>query len=109
MGNKIVTEADRKFTPQPPLPNGVTLPTPGRGQRVSRGPWRPHPYQEEPRQASPLSTAGRMHACCGHVLKAKALLRGLLLLRRRSQCCSAWSLRRSICTSSIRSAVSAAS
>jgi hypothetical protein len=36
MGNKIVTEADRKFTPQPPLPNGVTLPTPGRGQRVSR-------------------------------------------------------------------------
>lgn len=36
MGNKIVTEADRKHTPQPPLPNGVSLPTPGRGQRVSR-------------------------------------------------------------------------
>ena len=35
MGNKIVTEADRKFTPQPPLPNGRSLPTPGRGQRVS--------------------------------------------------------------------------
>ena len=35
MGNKIVTEADRKFTaPLPPLP-GVTLPTHGRGQRVS--------------------------------------------------------------------------
>ncbi len=35
MGNKIVTEADRKRTPQPkPLP-GVTLNTPGRGQRVS--------------------------------------------------------------------------
>lgn len=35
MGNKIVTEADRKFTPQPkPLP-GVSLPTAGRGQRVS--------------------------------------------------------------------------
>ncbi len=35
MGNKIVTEADRKFTPQPKTPNGVTLPTQGRGQRVS--------------------------------------------------------------------------
>ncbi len=35
MGNKIVTEADRKRTPQPkPLP-GVSLPTSGRGQRVS--------------------------------------------------------------------------
>ena len=35
MGNKIVTEADRKFTPPlKPLP-GVTLPTHGRGQRVS--------------------------------------------------------------------------
>lgn len=35
MGNKIVTEADRKFTPQPAVPNGVTLPTPGRGNRNS--------------------------------------------------------------------------
>ncbi|KGH29458.1 MULTISPECIES: hypothetical protein [Comamonas] len=35
MGNKIVTEADRKATPRPQAPNGVTLPTPGRGQRVS--------------------------------------------------------------------------
>lgn len=35
MGNKIVTEADRKHTPQPKLPNGFSLPTPGRGQRVS--------------------------------------------------------------------------
>jgi len=35
MGNKIVTEADRKFTPQPkPLP-GQSLPTAGLGQRVS--------------------------------------------------------------------------
>ena len=35
MGNKIVTEADRKFTPPlKPMP-GVTLPTSGRGQRVS--------------------------------------------------------------------------
>lgn len=35
MGNKIVTEADRKRTPAPkPLP-GMNLPTPGRGQRVS--------------------------------------------------------------------------
>jgi hypothetical protein len=35
MGNKIVTEADRKFTaPLPALP-GVTLRTHGRGQRVS--------------------------------------------------------------------------
>lgn len=35
MGNQIVTEADRKRTPQPkPLP-GVTLPSPGRGQKVS--------------------------------------------------------------------------
>ncbi len=35
MGNKIVTEADRKFTPQPkPLP-GQTIPTGGRGQRSS--------------------------------------------------------------------------
>lgn len=35
MGNKIVTEADRKFTPQPALPPGYSLPTSGRGQRVS--------------------------------------------------------------------------
>jgi len=35
MGNKIVTEADRKASPRPvPLP-GFTLPTGGRGQRVS--------------------------------------------------------------------------
>lgn len=35
MGNKIVTEADRKRTPRPtPLP-GMSLSTPGRGQRVS--------------------------------------------------------------------------
>ena len=35
MGNKIVTEADRKFTPPPPLPNGNSLPSAGRGQRRS--------------------------------------------------------------------------
>jgi hypothetical protein len=35
MGNKIVTEADRKFTPPLPTLPGVTLPTHGRGQRVS--------------------------------------------------------------------------
>lgn len=35
MGNKIVTEADRKATPRPVPPNGFTLPTGGRGQRVS--------------------------------------------------------------------------
>ena len=35
MGNKIVTEADRKRTPRPVAPNGVTLLAQGRGQRVS--------------------------------------------------------------------------
>ncbi len=34
MGNKIVTEADRKASPRPPLPKGAT-PTNRRGQRVS--------------------------------------------------------------------------
>ena len=35
MGNKIVTEADRKATPRPtPMP-GMAQPTGGRGQRVS--------------------------------------------------------------------------
>ncbi|CAN7287327.1 hypothetical protein LJR129_001424 [Acidovorax sp. LjRoot129] len=35
MGNKIVTEADRKATPRPaPMP-GMPAATPGRGQRVS--------------------------------------------------------------------------
>ncbi len=35
MGKQIVTEADRKATPRPkPMP-GMSLPTPGRGQRVS--------------------------------------------------------------------------
>ena len=34
MGNKIVTEADRKATPRPPAPKGVTLTT-HRGQKVS--------------------------------------------------------------------------
>ena len=36
MGNKLVTEADRKATPRPKPMNGVTLPTPGRGQQISR-------------------------------------------------------------------------
>lgn len=35
MGKQIVTEADRKATPRPVTPPGVTLPTGGRGQRVS--------------------------------------------------------------------------
>ena len=35
MGNKIVTEADRKYTPPLKALPGVTLPTTGRGQRVS--------------------------------------------------------------------------
>lgn len=34
MGNKIVTEADRRATPKPAAPKGVTLTT-GRGQKVS--------------------------------------------------------------------------
>ncbi len=36
MGNKIVTEADRKRTPPPVAPKGVTFTTQGRGQRVSQ-------------------------------------------------------------------------
>jgi hypothetical protein len=36
MGNKIVTEADRKRTPPPAAPKGVTFTTQGRGQRVSQ-------------------------------------------------------------------------
>jgi len=35
MGNKIVTEADRKYTPPLKALPGVTLPTTGRGQRIS--------------------------------------------------------------------------
>ena len=35
MGNKIVTEADRKRTPRPIPPKGVTLLPQGRGQGVS--------------------------------------------------------------------------
>jgi hypothetical protein len=35
MGNKIVTEADRKATPRPVAANGAVLPTPDRGQRRS--------------------------------------------------------------------------
>lgn len=34
MGNKIVTEADRKATPRPTAPKGVTFTT-GRGQKSS--------------------------------------------------------------------------
>jgi hypothetical protein len=34
MGNKIVTEADRKATPRPVAPTGVTVTT-KRGQKVS--------------------------------------------------------------------------
>ena len=34
MGNKIITEADRKATPRPPAPKGTTL-TAHRGQKVS--------------------------------------------------------------------------
>ena len=39
MGNKIVTEADRKFTPQPKLMPGFTLPTgaPAQRQSLERG------------------------------------------------------------------------
>jgi hypothetical protein len=35
MGNKIVTEADRKRTPRPTPVPGVSLASHGRGQRVS--------------------------------------------------------------------------
>ena len=35
MGNKIVTEADRKRTPPLPLPPGATRPRDGAGQRIS--------------------------------------------------------------------------
>jgi len=35
MGNKIVTEADRKATPRPAAPKGVTF-SAGHGQQVSR-------------------------------------------------------------------------
>ena len=35
MGNKIVTEADRKRTPAPAAPKGVNFTSQGRGQRVS--------------------------------------------------------------------------
>jgi hypothetical protein len=35
MGNKIFTEADRKATPRPATQPGFTLPTGGRGQRIS--------------------------------------------------------------------------
>ena len=34
MGNQIKTEADRRATPRPAAPTGVTF-TPGRGQKVS--------------------------------------------------------------------------
>lgn len=34
MGNKIQTEADRKATPRPAAPKGVTF-TAGKGQKVS--------------------------------------------------------------------------
>jgi hypothetical protein len=34
MGNKIQTEADRRATPRPPAPNGVTI-TAGHGQKRS--------------------------------------------------------------------------
>ena len=34
MARKIRTEADRKFTPQPPAPAGVVFTT-GRGQKIS--------------------------------------------------------------------------
>ncbi len=34
MGNKIQTEADRRATPRPPAPTGVTV-TPKRGQKTS--------------------------------------------------------------------------
>jgi len=34
MGNKIITEADKKATPRPASPKGLTATT-GRGQKVS--------------------------------------------------------------------------
>ena len=36
MGNKIVTEADRKRTPRPAAPKGVTFTRQGGGQRISQ-------------------------------------------------------------------------
>ena len=35
MGNKIVTEADRKRSPAPVAPNGYVLPRHGTGQKIS--------------------------------------------------------------------------
>ncbi|HEX4511197.1 MAG TPA: hypothetical protein VH328_14000 [Burkholderiaceae bacterium] len=34
MGNKIITEADKKATPRPAMPKGATA-TAGKGQKVS--------------------------------------------------------------------------
>ena len=51
MGNKIVTEADRKATPRPAAPTGVTVTT-QRGQKVSLERGSHTPQQEKPRQAS---------------------------------------------------------
>ena len=34
MGNKIITEADKKATPRPALPKGMTATT-GKGQKLS--------------------------------------------------------------------------
>lgn len=36
MGNKLVTEADRKFTPPPTPPKGYSIPKQGGGQKVSQ-------------------------------------------------------------------------
>lgn len=36
MGNKIVTEADRKATPPLPAPKGFSMPRNGGGQRISK-------------------------------------------------------------------------
>jgi len=36
VGSKIITEAERKRAPRPVPPNGSSLPSPGRGQRISR-------------------------------------------------------------------------
>ena len=43
MGNKIVTEADRKATPRAVAPKGVTLTT-GHGSTVTRRMWRRWPW-----------------------------------------------------------------
>jgi hypothetical protein len=75
MGNKIVTEADRKRTPAPKTVEGYKIAKENTGQRISLERGKATRQQEEPRQARAqgrqLSGSGRRLPAVPHYCRSR--------------------------------------